>query len=183
MRTGRSRTGVRHLCGVVWLALFAVGSAACGESSPSSPSAPPAPVPVPGGRSGPVEIAFVSATPVVGSTITGCGDRAAGCAGRIRMQFRLTSPMAGTVIGARSWLFASTRRACLAWEGGPFTLPVSPPPPGGVPLPITHTLDVLFDRADDCIVPTDLATMALVLEGPDGISSRQEWEIRYTLAR
>jgi hypothetical protein len=91
--------------------------------------------------------------------------------------------LAGTVIAARAWLFASTKRACLAWEGGPFALSASPPPSGGVQLTISHTLDVVFDRADDCAVPTDLATMALVLEGPDGISSRQEWEIRYTLAR
>ena len=44
-------------------------------------------------------------------------------------------------------------------------------------------LDVTFDRADDCGVPLDINHLALVVEGPVQVASRQEWSVRYAFVR
>jgi hypothetical protein len=165
----------------VLAATLAVGG--CGSETPTGPPAttrtptpaPPTPDPttlvVPGSATGPTQIVFVSAEPVPGSTVSGCGARIAGCAGRVRITYALTSPTGGPVLYVRGFLHATNKRACLIGNTGAFQLPAG-----------ESRVTVTFDQADDCATPTDIRDMALNVEGPIQTASRQEWSIFYTFA-
>lgn len=151
----------------------------CGDSSSSGPSPTPSPTPaglpgvVIGARTGVTQITLADATPLPGATLTGCGATAAGCAGRIKVSLDLLSPTGGPVIGGVFFLHASNMRACLMGRLGGFDLA-----PG-----TKRRIDIVLDQADDCATPTDIRTADASIEGPNGISARQEWGVTYTLAR
>jgi hypothetical protein len=63
-------------------------------------------------------------------------------------------------------------QACLWGEIEPFTVRA------GAPL----SIEIPTDRADRCGTPTMIATMAVVVEGPVQVSSRQTWSLRYTFS-
>ena len=44
------------------------------------------------------------------------------------------------------------------------------------------TIEMPLDRADRCGTPTDIATMALVVDGTIEVASRQTWTLRYLFA-
>jgi hypothetical protein len=117
-------------------------------------------------------ITFAAASLAPGGAATGCGPRIAGCAGRLSMRFTVRSDTGGHVLAAGGSLHAPTLRACLLASAGPFDLRP------GVPA----ALDLSFDRADDCATPVTIATMAVFVEGPDGVAGRQEFALRYTFA-
>ena len=81
-------------------------------------------------------------------------------------------PSDGTALYARVYLHATNLVACLQGEVEPFTVQA------GVPL----TIAITADRADGCRTPTDIATMAFVVEGPIQVSSRQTWSLHYVFA-
>lgn len=141
--------------------------------TPTTPTPMPSPVPVATGRSGPVEIVFVDATPAPGSTVTGCGTRISGCVNRLSMRFTLRAQEAGPVLGVRVFLHATNMIACLTATSGPFALARGE----------TREVAVVFDQSDDCGVPLTIANMAFVVEGPIQVSSRQTWSLAYAFAQ
>lgn len=144
--------------------------ASCGgDDSPTSPTPPPAPAP--GVGSGPTTITFVEATPVPGSTLSGCGPQVAGCVNRLRVRVDLHPSQSGPVLYAKAFLHADTKRACLSASTGPMTIAAGQVRP----------LELVFDQAEDCGVPLTIATLAVVVEGTIEVASRQEWSIAYTL--
>lgn len=143
--------------------------AACDDgASIAGPSGPPQPVPIE--QRGPVAISVLGATPVPGSTLSGCGARIAGCGGRVRMRFSLRAQEAGPVLYVNAFLHATNLQACLIAGTGAFPLGQNE----------TRMLELVFDRSDDCAVPLTIATMAVVVEGPVQIASRQAWSVQYT---
>ena len=123
-------------------------------------------------HTGPTAITFVWADPPPGSTISGCGSKASGCAGRVRMRFRLLSASGGPVLNAIGFLHATTQLAC--YRGSTDRLDLAP----GVPLDV----EIVFDGADDaCGMPATIATMKVVLNAPGQTDGLQEWGIRYEL--
>ena len=88
------------------------------------------------------------------------------------MMFRIEPPSGGPVLYARVYLHAMNLQACLWGQIEPFTVRA------GVPL----TIEMPVDQADRCGTPTTIATLALVVEGPIEVSSRQTWSLRYTFA-
>jgi hypothetical protein len=147
--------------------------AGCGHQA-SAPTPPPDPTlqVTPIDSDGPIRIAFVTANIAPGSTIAGCGALIEGCAGRLRMTFALNPPSDGPVLYARMYLHATNLQACLWGEIAPFTVRAD------VPL----TIELPTDRADRCGTPTTIATMAVVVEGPVQVASRQTWSLRYVFA-
>jgi hypothetical protein len=151
--------------------VFALAS--CGGSrGPTTPSPPPASGPVLIEQSGPVEIAFVDATPSFGSTVSGCGARIDGCVNRIVMQFLLRAQEPGPGLGVRAFLHATNLQACLSTTTGPFDLARGE----------TRPLSIVFDQSDLCPVPLTIATMAVVVEGTVQVASRRAWAVTYTFA-
>ena len=149
--------------------VVAILLAACDDGvSIVGPSGPPQPVLIE--QRGPVAISFLDATPVPGSTVSGCGARIAGCVGRLRMRFVLRAQETGPVLHVNAFLHATNLQACLIAGTGEFTLGQNE----------TRTLELVFDRSDDCAVPLTIATMAVVVEGPVQIASRQAWSVQYT---
>jgi hypothetical protein len=147
--------------------------AGCNGKGPhTTPSPPATATPVPTGRSGPVVVTFLDATPAPGSTVTGCGTSIAGCRNRVSMRFSLRAQEAGSVLGVRVFLHATNMVACLTATTGPFTLARAE----------TREIVVVFDQADNCGVPLTIANMALVVEGTIEVSSRQTWSLAYTFA-
>jgi hypothetical protein len=158
--------------GGIWMLCASAVLAGCG-GEPAAPSRPPDPtLPVPIDSDGPVRITFVAATIAPGSTIAGCGPLIEGCAGRLRMTFLLTPPSDGSVLYARLYLHATNLKACLWGEIAPFTVRARVP----------VTIEMPLDRADLCGIPTDIATMALVVDGTIEVASRQTWRLRYLFA-
>ena len=143
------------------------------------PAPTPSPTPTPasgvvvGPRTGPTEITFVAAEPPPGSTITGCGQDASGCSGRVRMRFRLLSASGGPVLDAIGFLHATSKLACYRGSTGPLDLRP------GVPSEVV----VVFDQPDAaaCAMPATISDMKLVLSAPVPTDGRQEWAIRYEL--
>jgi hypothetical protein len=127
-----------------------------------------------GRATGPTAIALVAVDPSAGSTITGCGSDAAGCAGRIRMTFRLTPSRSGAVLWCVVFLHAANKTACLQGRADGFTTRA------GEPRDVDVVLDVP-DRSGRCRTPLDLTDLAFNLEGTIEVASRQEWAIRYRL--
>ena len=169
-------------CGALAALLLAAFSLSCGDNSPTVAPAPsPAPTPTPtpgpgsvvaGGHNGPTEITFLSAEPVPGSTITGCGRDVSGCSGRVQMRFRLLSAGGGPVLFATAFLHATNKVACDRGTTGPFQLQP------GVPTELV----IVYDQPDPaCGVPATISDMKLVVEGPVQVASLQEWAIRYEL--
>jgi hypothetical protein len=138
-----------------------------------TPTSTPATGVVVGPRTGPTEISFVSADPVPGSTIAGCGANAGGCAGRVRMRFRLLSAAGGPVLDAIGFLHATTQLAC--FRGSTGALDLRP----GVPTEVV----IVFEQPDAaaCGVPATIATMKVVLNAPVQTDGLQEWAVRYEL--
>jgi len=157
----------------IWMLCASAVTVGCGgqPAAPSRPTDPALPVPI--DSQGPVRITFVAATIAPGSTITGCGPLIEGCAGRLRMTFLLTPPSDGSVLYARLYLHATNLQACLWGEIAPFTVRARVP----------VTIEIPIDRADRCGTPTDIATMALGVEGTIEVASRQTWSLRYLFAR
>ena len=153
---------------------------ACGGYAPLGPPAPtPSPLPspdastqvVPGGATGATQINFVSAQPSPGSTVSGCGPRIGGCAGRVRMTFTVRSATGGPVLFMKAYLHDIGKIACLTASTGPFDLVAGQP----------RQVEMVFDQPDDvCAPPLTIATMDAGVEGSVGIASRQEWAVRYS---
>jgi hypothetical protein len=166
------------LCLFVFSLLFPAG---CGEPPPTV-VAPPSPTPigmtpppttvVVGAHTGPTAITFLSADPAPGSTISGCGSKASGCAGRVHMRFRLLSASGGPVLDSIGYLHATNLLAC--YRGSSDRLDLAP----GVP----SDIEIVFDGFDDaCAMPATIATMKVVLNAPGQTEGLQEWGIRYEL--
>ena len=158
--------------------------AACDNETPTRPPAAATPVPapapamsttlvIPGAAFGSSQIAFVGAVPAPGSTLADCGNRIAGCAGRVRMTFSVRSSTAATVLGLRASLHSTEKIACLLGSSGPLTLVAGQP----------QTVEIVFDEADDCPTPVSITHMAAVVSGPSSVGSRQEWAVPYTFER
>jgi hypothetical protein len=147
--------------------------AACGgqSTSPSPPVDPNLQV-TPIDSTGPVRITFVSANVAPGSVVAGCGSLIEGCAGRVRMTFRLDPSSEGPVLYARVYLHAMNLIACLWGETAPFTVQARVP----------TVMEIPLDRADRCGIPNTMATLAVVVEGPVQIESRQTWSLHYVFA-
>lgn len=157
-------------------------AASCSEPAPTVPPVPtPTPTPVvtppPGGvlvgaHTGPTEITFLSAEPAPGATIDGCGRDGRGCAGRVRMRYRLRSPGGGPVLDAIGFLHATNKLACFSGRTGRLDLPPAVP----------REIEVVFDEVDPaCLVPGTISDMKLVLNAPVETASLQEWALRYEL--
>jgi hypothetical protein len=164
-------------------AALAVGLApGCSDPAPTVvPAPPPTPTPVVtpapgsvivGSRTGPTEITFLSAEPVPGATVDGCGRDASGCAGRVRMRFRLLSRSGGPVLDAIGFLHAMTKIACHRGSTGRLDLRPA----------VAQEVVIVFDQADPaCGVPATISDMKVVLSGPVETASLQEWAVRYEL--
>jgi hypothetical protein len=155
------------------------GNGATTPGLPASPTPGPTPTGVPGlvdgASTGPTTIAFVSADPALGSTIAGCGAHASGCAGRIRMTFRLTPIGTGPVLFCTGFLHAADKTGCLQGRTGAFSLRAGE----------AQTVEVVFDQVDSgdrCRTPLDLTDLAFGVEGTVDVASRHEWALRYHLA-
>ena len=138
--------------------------------SPSpSPSPTPSPLVVPVFHTGPLEMAFESANIPPGSIVSGCGPRIAGCAGRLRITYRVRSAVGGTALFSKGFLYATNQLACLKGSTGPLTLPAQQ----------DVRVEVTFHRPDVCPTPTTIRAMAFNVEGTVEIATRQEWTIPY----
>lgn len=164
---------VSRMTVAVWVLCSASLLLGC-DRSPATPTPTPDPTlqVTPIDSTGRIRITFVNANISPGSTIVGCGPLIEGCAGRLRMMFRIEPPSGGPVLYARVYLHAMNLQACLWGQIEPFTVRA------GVPL----TIEMPVDQADRCGTPTTIATLALVVEGPIEVSSRQTWSLRYTFA-
>jgi hypothetical protein len=146
--------------------------AACGSET-LPPTTPPTPSPtdvVPGMATGPTRIAFVSADPPPGAMVSGCGQNATGCGGRVRMVFRITPAATGEALRFVVFLHSDSKRACFTATTGPVPVRAGE----------AQSLQVVLDASDTCGVPLAITDMAAVLEGTVELASRQEWAIRYT---
>lgn len=76
------------------------------------------------------------------------------------------------MLGVRVFLHATNQIACLIADVGPFDLARGE----------MRELAVVFGQAEGCGVPLTIANMALVLEGPGQVASRQTWSLSYTFA-
>lgn len=156
-----------------WLLCVTLLLAACGGpgTAPSPPVDPNLQV-TSVDSSGPVRISFVSANITPGSVVPGCGSLIEGCAGRLRMTFRLDPPSDGPALYARVYLHATNLIACLWGETAPFALQAR----------ASSVIEIPLERADRCGTPATMATMAVVVEGPIQIASRQTWSLHYVFA-
>jgi hypothetical protein len=143
---------------------------ACNPPTSPSPAAPDPNAPVAGARTGQVAIDYVAANVVPGSTVAGCGPTIAGCAGRLRLSFKLRSTGAGTVLFSAATLHGANKTACLSAVGTGFALAAN----------ATVLVDLVFDQFNaSCALPFDAMNMAVTVEGTVEVASRQEFEIRY----
>jgi hypothetical protein len=166
-----------RIVAVMALAVFS----ACGSDGPTEPVPSPSPSPtpglpgaIPGPGSGPTAIALVAADPPLGATIAGCGPDAAGCAGRIRLTFRLTPEGTGTALYGVGFLHAVDKTACLTGRTAAFNLQAGQP----------RELEVTFDEPDlsgRCRTPLELSDLAMNVVGNIEIDGHQEWALLYRL--
>jgi hypothetical protein len=151
-------------------AVVVLAFTACEDrGAPTAPRLPTASPPIPIEATGPVQITFLESMPVPGGTITGCGARVSGCENRVLMRFSLRGEAGGPVLWFRAFLHATNLRACLQAATGPFELPPRQ----------TREVMIVFDRSEDCGTPLDIATLAVVVEGPAEVASRRTWAITY----
>jgi len=162
------RLFVSRGCLCVTLLLVACGASGTAPSPPPDPHLQVTPL----DNSGPVRITFVSANITPGSVITGCGSLIEGCAGRLRMTFRLDPSADGPVLYARVYLHATNLIACLWGETAPFAVQARQP----------TVMEIPLDRADRCGSPNTMATLAMAVEGPVQVASRQTWSLYYAFA-
>lgn len=159
-----------------WLAvILAVACLASCDDHPTTPTpSPPDPnEPVAGPRTGPVLIEYAGASVAPGSTIAGCGPTITGCAGRLRLSFRLRSAGAGTVLFTGATLHGANKVACLSARGGGFQLAAN----------TTFPVDLVFDEVNPaCGLPFESLDMGVSVEGTVEVASRQEFGIRYRFA-
>ena len=144
-------------------------------TGPPAPTPSPASGATPGRSTGPTNIVLVAADPVPGSTVAGCAAGASGCAGRIRMTFRLTPTGTGSVLWCAGFLHAADKTACLQGRTGGLALRAGE----------AQTVEMIFDlpaASDRCKTPLEIADLALSVEGTVEVASRQEWAMRYHLA-
>lgn len=161
---------MRWCCMVAPAVVVAVTLSGCRDArNPVAPSPPTVSQPVLIEQSGPVEITFIDATPSLGSTLTGCGNRISGCVNRVAMRFSLRAQDAGPVLWVRAFLHATNLQACLMTTTGPFELARGE----------TRELSIVFDESDNCLVPLTMTTMAVVIEGPAPVASRRAWRVSY----
>ena len=155
------------------MALLAFPSCRESPSLPSRfvPTPDPAQV-VPGQATGPTRITFVSADPRPSTSVSGCGPDLRGCAGRVRMVFRLTPSGTGSVLRFVVSLHPATKQACFEAVTGPFALRA------GEDL----SLQVVLDPSDACATPLAITDLAASVEGTVEVASHQEWAIGYTFA-
>ena len=156
-----------------WCLCVTILLAACGGPG-TAPSPPPDPhlqvTPLDSSRS--VRISFVSANITPGSVVAGCGGLIEGCAGRLRMTFRLDPPSDGPVLYARVYLHATNLIACLCGRDGAVH---------GASAACQPSWSIPLDRADRCGIPNTMATLAVVVEGPSQVESRQTWSLYYRI--
>jgi hypothetical protein len=155
-----------------WGVGFAIAaSIGCGSApsvAPASPTPSDPNAPQVGQHTGSIAIEYVSASYAPGATIDGCGARLAGCAGRLRMTFRLRSTAAGSVLGSAARLHGTNKIACMAAVGPPFSLAAN----------TSTLLDLVFDQVDpSCVLPFEATDLDVTVEGT--IVGRQEFGIRY----
>jgi len=159
--------------------VLAAGLGGCGQDR--AVVAPPVPSPsatpdttsmvIPTQASGVTHFTFVSANVAPGSTVPGCGPLIGGCAGRLRMVFRVRADVEGRILKMVAYLHSTQQIACLSSaQVGPFDVRA------GEELPV----EVSFDTADACPTPTTIATMAVRAEGPTGPTSVQDFALRYS---
>lgn len=157
----------------IWVLSAGLLLGGCGRGSTRpTPTPDPTAEVTPIDSTGPIRLAFVDASTPPGATLAGCGSLIDGCRGRLRMKFLLVPPSDGPALYARLYLHATNLQACLWGEIEPFTVRA------GVPV----TIEMPTDRADNCRTPTTIATMALVIEGPVQVASRQTWSLHYVFA-
>ena len=148
----------------------------CGQ--PTAPGPLPAPAdpnrPTVGAHTGAVAIEYVSANVEPGSTIAGCGAALAGCAGRLRLSFRLRSVNAGPVLGTSATLHGVNKIACLSAAGAGFSLAAN----------ATPIIEVVFDQVNPgCVLPFESLDLGVNVEGTVEVSSRQAFGIRYRFSQ
>jgi hypothetical protein len=117
----------------------------------------------------------VSADPMPGAALAGCGGHASGCAGRIRLSFRLTPTGTGPALYCVGFLHAADKTGCLQGRIGPLDLRAGEP----------QTVAIVFDQvdaSDRCRTPLELTDLAFNVEGTIQVASRQEWALRYQLS-
>ena len=147
------------------------GNRATGPAPPIT--SPPAGA-APGASTGPTRIVLVSADPALPASLVGCGDGASGCAGRIRMTFRLMPTETGTVLWCAGFLHGDDKTACLQGRTGGFLLRAGEP----------RSVEVVFDEpspGDRCRTPLEITDLGLTVEGTVAVASRQEWALRLRL--
>jgi hypothetical protein len=142
----------------------------CSGEGPAQPEPTPVPPVTPGPASGPTTLVFVSADPVPGSSVSGCGADIAGCAGRVRMVFELRPSQSGFALAFKAFLHATNKQACLLTSTHSFPMRAGE----------RTRVEVVFDQSDRCATPVTIANMAAVLEGTVEVASRQEWSLQYT---
>jgi hypothetical protein len=154
------------------VAIAIAGQIGCNQPTSPTPALPDPNAPIAGAHNGQVAIDYVGANVAPGSTVAGCGPTIAGCAGRLRLSFRLRSASAGTVLFSAATLHGANKTACLSAVGEGFALAAN----------AIATLDVVFDQFNaSCALPFDVTNMAVTVEGTVEVASRQEFEIRYRL--
>jgi hypothetical protein len=161
------RTGASISPWVLCLGLMLPGCS--GQSTAPSPPDEPTPQVTPIDSTGPIRISFLSANITPGSVVAGCGGLIEGCEGKLRMTFRLDPLSDGPVLYTRVYLHATNLVACLWGETAPFSVQAGAP----------SVVEIPLNRADRCGTPTTVATMAVVVEGPAQVASRQTWSLRY----
>jgi len=166
----RADSLIARLCVVVAVA----GAMSCGDRS-TVPAAAPTPfdpnAPRLGTHTGEVTIEYLGANFPPGFTVPGCGATISGCAGLLRLTFRLTNTGTdGSVLRTAAWLHGANKVPCLAFVGPPFQFAA-----GG-----SRLLDAVFDQADPkCTLPFETTDLGVNVEGSVGAGGRQEFGIRY----
>ncbi len=151
-------------------AILLVSQIACDHPTAPTPVTADPNAPVPGPHTGLVAIDYTGANVAPGSTIAGCGPTLSGCAGRLRLSFRLRSASAGPVLFTAATLHGVNKVACLSASGGAFSIGANAVVP----------LDLVFDQVNaQCGLPFEVTDMAVVVEGTIEVESRQEFTVRY----
>ena len=154
-----------------FLAIAVAGSLACGRApATTAPTPIDSNAPRVGASFGTIGIEYVSANLPPGSTIDGCGPTIAGCAGRLRLTFRMRAAPGSTVVLTDAWLHGVNKIACFMAVGPPFRLTETG----------TGLVELLFDRVDaKCVLPSEITNLDVDVSGSDGAVGRQEFGVRY----
>jgi predicted small secreted protein len=155
---------------IVLAAAFSLTS--CSDETPVAPPIVPTPTPAavsPGDASGAIAIAYTGSNILPGSTVSGCGSDISGCRGRMWMSFRLTPSVTGTSSVIRLVFQTATKGGCLS---------------GTLPAPTfvagqAQNVVITLDGSVGCPVPAVFTHMWMNIEGPVGLTARQEWGVSY----